>query len=395
MITLTLLLGRAHAFTPSEDGLYAVFDTSMGEFTTKLFFEETTQTVANFVSLAEGTRDWVRMSDGVLQSGAPYYDGLSFHRVIAGFMIQAGARTTGVGDRPGYSIYDEMIPGNSTFTMDRAGVLAMANTGERDSGGSQFFITVAAANHLNQKHTVFGEIVEGQSVVDAINAVDVVDPENENYVPVEDVLINSVTILREGAAAQAFDPQAYTFPTFEAAELTVLNRDADYALGVELGPLDRYLIYASADLASWANIGYVNRIFLDPGYEELSLGDTLPGGDRGFWRSIKSVYAPAPDMHGHSLEIRFEGSTADPLVFSFNSDYTGQFINSSSGSYDMYYYTWHEYGDGYVNFTAYVTDWPAIQVTLAPGESGDAQLYVNNNSVYENLNFTLIDPVVP
>ena len=142
-----------------ENGIYAKFNTSKGAITVKLTHDLTPGTVGNFVSLAEGN-----LENKVKPQGTPFYNGLKFHRVIPDFMIQGGCpQGTGTGD-PGYKFDDEF---HQDLRHDTPGVLSMANSGP-GSNGSQFFITHVATPWLDDKHTVFGNIIEGQKVVDAI-----------------------------------------------------------------------------------------------------------------------------------------------------------------------------------------------------------------------------------
>ena len=145
-------------------GLYARFATTEGTFTIRLFEDHAPKTVANFTELAQGTRD---PKTGKPGQSKPFYDGLIFHRVIAGFMLQGGdPEGTGRGG-PGYTFADEFDP---KLRFDRAGLLAMANRGP-GTNGSQFFITLAPTDWLNDKHTIFGEVVEGMDVVKKIGGV--------------------------------------------------------------------------------------------------------------------------------------------------------------------------------------------------------------------------------
>jgi peptidyl-prolyl cis-trans isomerase A (cyclophilin A) len=154
---------------------YAVFDTTEGQFKAKLFTDKAPNTVQNFVDLAEGKK-----------TGKPFYDGLVFHRVIPNFMIQGGCpEGTGRGG-PGYKFADEFHP---TLKHERKGMLSMANAGP-NTNGSQFFITVAATPWLDNKHSIFGEIVEGYDVVEKISKA----PSNAQDRPNKEVRINSLKI---------------------------------------------------------------------------------------------------------------------------------------------------------------------------------------------------------
>jgi peptidyl-prolyl cis-trans isomerase A (cyclophilin A) len=145
-------------------GLYARFVTTEGTFTIRLFEDHAPKTVANFAELAQGTRD---PKTGKPGQSKPFYDGLVFHRVIDGFMLQGGdPEGTGRGG-PGYTFADEFDP---KLRFDRPGLLAMANRGP-GTNGSQFFITLAPTDWLNDKHTIFGEVVEGMDIVRKIGSV--------------------------------------------------------------------------------------------------------------------------------------------------------------------------------------------------------------------------------
>ncbi|WP_327088425.1 peptidylprolyl isomerase [Nonomuraea sp. NBC_01738] len=174
-----------------SEKLIANLKTNHGLIRIKLFPELAPVTVANFVELAEGTRQWTHPETGE-KSNAPLYNGTIFHRVIPGFMIQGGDPLgQGIGG-PGYDFDDEIHAQNN---FNRPYLLAMANAGKRmgrGTNGSQFFITVSAQSHLNQGHTIFGEVIEGKNVVDAIAQV----PTGRQDRPSKDVVIESVTIDR-------------------------------------------------------------------------------------------------------------------------------------------------------------------------------------------------------
>ncbi len=168
-------------------GLYAHFDTTEGRFTVRFFEKEVPKTVANFVGLAEGTKEFRDPKTGAAAK-RPYYDGIVFHRVIAGFMIQGGDPLGQGYGGPGYNFADEFHP---SLRHERAGLLSMANAGP-NTNGSQFFVTLAPTPHLDNRHSIFGEVVEGLDVVKKIGKV----PTDRNDRPVKPVVMNTVTIER-------------------------------------------------------------------------------------------------------------------------------------------------------------------------------------------------------
>ncbi|EMQ95328.1 Peptidyl-prolyl cis-trans isomerase [Xanthomarina gelatinilytica] len=175
-----------------QDGLYAKFNTNKGEILVALEYKKTPGTVGNFVALAEG-----QMENSAKPQGRPYYDGLKFHRVIPDFMIQGGCpQGTGTGN-PGYKFDDEFHP---ELKHSGPGVLSMANAGP-GTNGSQFFITHVETPWLDNNHTVFGQVVTGQEVVDAIAQGDTIE---------------TLEIIRVGAEAEAFNA-IEAFRTFEGA----------------------------------------------------------------------------------------------------------------------------------------------------------------------------------
>jgi cyclophilin family peptidyl-prolyl cis-trans isomerase/FKBP-type peptidyl-prolyl cis-trans isomerase len=169
-----------------EDGIYAEFITNKGTFIVKLHHEQTPMTVANFVDLAEGKNSMVDEQ----YRDKPFYDGLVFHRVIKDFMIQGGdPMGTGSGG-PGYRFPDEIVP---ELKHDKKGILSMANSGPA-TNGSQFFVTVRPTPHLDGGHAVFGEVVKGLDIVEAISVV----PTAQGDRPVDPVVIEKLNIIRKG-----------------------------------------------------------------------------------------------------------------------------------------------------------------------------------------------------
>ncbi|MFZ5440907.1 MAG: peptidylprolyl isomerase [Myxococcota bacterium] len=165
--------------------LFATLKTNQGAITVKLFSKETPKTVQNFVGLATGEREWRHPATGEAKRGVPLYNGTVFHRVIPNFMIQGGDPLGNGTGTPGYNFEDEVSTGR---TFDRVGQLAMANAGP-NTNGSQFFITTSTPGYLNGKHTIFGEVVKGYEIVEAISKVP-----TQGSRPVQPVVIESITI---------------------------------------------------------------------------------------------------------------------------------------------------------------------------------------------------------
>ncbi len=201
VLALTLMIPAAaladgkmmKAATEGKD-LYATFNTSEGSFVVKLFSKDAPKTVANFVGLATGEKEWTDPRDGKKKTGAALYSNTICHRIIPGFMIQCGDPTgTGRGD-PGYRFEDEFQSGRK---FEKPGLLAMANAGP-GTNGSQFFVTVSTPNYLNNKHTIFGEVVTGYDQVEKISKV-ATQPGDK---PVKDVVIKSIEISEKAPAAK-------------------------------------------------------------------------------------------------------------------------------------------------------------------------------------------------
>lgn len=165
--------------------MIAIFETNKGTFKVKLFNEKAPLTVDNFVGLAEGTKEFTDPKTGKPTS-RPFYDGLVFHRVIPNFMIQGGDPLGNGTGGPGFRFKDEF---DKSLRHDKPGILSMANAGP-GTNGSQFFITVAATPHLNDRHTVFGEVIDGMDVVYAISKV----PTGPMDRPIEPVVIKTLKI---------------------------------------------------------------------------------------------------------------------------------------------------------------------------------------------------------
>jgi cyclophilin family peptidyl-prolyl cis-trans isomerase len=242
----------AHA-APVEDGLFAGFVTTQGEFWCRLEFTKVPRTVASFVSLAEGTRDWVDFKTAKVVR-RPFYSGIRFHRVIDDFMIQAGSPNGEGTDGPGYMFANEFHP---TLRHSKAGILSMANSGtnapnpSQGSNGSQFFVTVTNTPWLDDKHSVFGEVVEGMDIVYRISQV----PRDATDRPTTPVVIQEVRVLRNGAAAQAFDPATVVPPLPDVGVVPIALQDTPNALNLLIQSRTNHHQHAffGSDFQTWSS----------------------------------------------------------------------------------------------------------------------------------------------
>lgn len=198
ILILTLLLAAPLAFAqekkkPLPPGVYAHFQTSLGDFTCELYEKQSPVTVANFIGLAEGSKQYTDPRTHQKVTGKPYFDNTIFHRIIDGFMIQGGDPLGNGTGGPGYEFKNEKSP---DLKFDREGRLAMANAGP-DTNGSQFFVTLAPVAQLNNGYTIFGQVVEGMDVVHKLGKVQVkAGAGGERSSPVTTVTLKKVTIER-------------------------------------------------------------------------------------------------------------------------------------------------------------------------------------------------------
>lgn len=267
----------------AEDGLFAIFQTNRGSFTARLDYDKAPATVANFVSLAEGTRGWLDAATGALRK-QPFYSGITFHRVETGFMIQAGSPNGLDTDGPGYSFGDEFHP---VLGHDSAGVLSMANSGA-NSNGSQFFITLGATPWLDTKHSVFGRVVQGMDVVTAIGAVP-----TPVQAPEVVTTIESITISRIGTAAQAFDASAQGLPVLADAKPQILSDVGNLLLRFGRSTFSQYFISHSDNLTTWTYDAGLQDI-ATAAVSDYDVTSSFAGKSKQFYRVVKGSYSPQP-----------------------------------------------------------------------------------------------------
>lgn len=379
----TCIASMAKAFTPVEDGLYAVFDTSRGEFTARLHYEKAPTTVANFVGLAENTISSFDETDGSLLNKR-FYDGITFHRVVSGFVIQSGSRNGTGTDGPGYTIPDEMDP---DLLHSKAGILSMANTDRPNSGSSQFFITLEATPFLDGKHSVFGEIVEGMEVVSTIGGVATFDGK-----PVNDVVINSVAIVREGTLAEGFSPLDFQKASFGNEGVSQLfpqiqkNEGGARIVSLERTSQDDFFVFESSNLKDWSR---PLRVVPDaPDAESVSLALDNPDelGGRSYYRFARMSFLSEQGRPGNTLSFDLtviSGINYGPHRAVFGDD--GAAVLSGSGFEDLVgSYRWWDLGET----IQIAMEYPAplfysVQVYIKKGNlaSGTAFVFVNERAL--------------
>jgi cyclophilin family peptidyl-prolyl cis-trans isomerase len=273
LLALTVSMTSCKSKYPNlENGLYAEFVTNKGTFVAKFYFEATPLTVANFVELAEGKHEMVDSA----YTGKPYFNGLTFHRVIKDFMIQGGDPSGDGSGNPGYRFPDEIV---DTLKHTKKGLLSMANAGVA-TNGSQFFITLKETPWLDGKHTVFGEIVVGQEIVDSIGMVETTKPGDK---PVIAVVIQEVNIINKGVTVPSF--------TSEMEKIEAAKKERE----------DRLYRVAAATAR---------------GLNDLKeLADELPSGLKMFWRNKGDGVKPE---EGSKIHMNYSGFLDDGTLFDTN-----------------------------------------------------------------------------
>jgi cyclophilin family peptidyl-prolyl cis-trans isomerase len=278
---IVLLSGGAVCAVPSADGLYATLQTTMGDICFELYYTNAPQTVANFVSLAEGSRPWIDPRTTFI-SNEPYYNGIIFHRVVDGFMIQAGSPKKDGKDGPGYTFEDEFDP---ALRHNRPGIVSMANSGF-DSNGGQFFITVGATPLLDDVHSVFGAVVEGMHIVSNIAAV----ATNSVSRPLVDITITNAFITRNGFDAQQFEFAGRGLPEVLPLPMAI-SSDNGTKLSAGTAASSYQYVYSSTNLNDWSEA--ISQYWSEPSGNWVL---TASGETREFFRANRVSYTPNTNM---------------------------------------------------------------------------------------------------
>jgi len=310
----------------------------MGSFTCKLEYAVAPKAVANFIGLATGQRAWLDLPSGRARTNA-FYNGLIFHRVVPGFVIQAGSPNAQGTDGPGYVFPDEISP---SLRFTNTGILAMANSGT-NSNGSQFFITATNTSFLNDGYTIFGELAGGTNVVLAINQV----ATNGNSRPLTNVVIQNVAIRRIGTAAQAFDINAQSLPVVTNLLLKITNGAGQVSLSFSNRLYADNRLYAGTDLKTWT----ANLLGIEISSPITNTIYRPKDASLGFFSIAQVQYASstfAPKMvQSRKLVMTFTSGTSGVITNNFNSGTGGTYSytsgTTSSGTIDSYSWTQEAY----------------------------------------------------
>lgn len=332
-VLVAALLGgnlNVQAQYAGTNGIFAEFYTSLGNFTNRLEFTVAPKACANFIGLATGERAWLDLPSGMVKAN-PFFTGTTFHRVIAGFMVQGGSPNALGTDGPGYAFEDEFSP---ALRHNSFGVLSSANSG-LDSNGSQYFVTAEPTPWLDDVHTVFGKLFGGSNVVYAINHV----ATGLNDKPLTNVLVNSVVIQRIGAAAQAFDIHSQGLPLVTNLNLKISANGGVGSLVFSNRPYADNRLYTSTNLLNWSG----QQLAIEVGGTLTNVVLQSITGPKSFFRAAQiqyptSTFSPK-NLFGRILTITFTSGRSGVLVINFNSAGGGSYnYNSSPGN--LLGYSW-------------------------------------------------------
>jgi len=326
-IVVVLLTWRAAG---QANGIYADFTTSKGSFTCVLDYTNAPKAVANFIGLATGQKAWLDLPSGRVRTNA-FYDGLLFHRVIGGFMIQGGSPNGQGTDGPGYAFPDEF---KASLRFNSPGVLAMANSGPK-SNGAQFFVTVAPTTWLNDVHTIFGWLVSGTNVVTAISQVAV----DANSKPLTNVVIQHVAIRRVGTAAENFNINAQSLPVVTNLALKIANSGSKVALTFTNRQYADSRLYSTTNLSGWSP-ELLGILITAPTTNTVFRAKDVPKRFYSFAQIQypSSTFAPKT-VYGRRLVLTFSGG-ADVITVTFNTSGGGTYTYPPLADGTVTSYTW-------------------------------------------------------
>jgi peptidyl-prolyl cis-trans isomerase A (cyclophilin A) len=351
-LAVTGVLGLSTLIAVGQtSGIFADFTTSMGSFTCQLDFTNAPRTTANFIGLATGQHAWLDLPSGRARTNA-FYNGLTFHRVIAGFMNQGGSPNGQGTDGPGYAFTDEFSP---SLVFDSFGVLAMANSGP-NSDGAQFFITVAPFTSGNNVYSIFGRLTSGSNVVYAINHV----ATDANDKPLTNVVIQQVSIRRVGAAAQAFNIDAQGLPIVTNLPLRIATAASQVTLTFTNRQYADNRLYSTTNLpGAWTSAALGIEITTPFSNSVQQAKDA----SRCFYSMAQVQYASSTfvpkTIYRRTLTLNFTSGLSGTLTITFDSAGGGNYTFPSYSPGSVTSYSWTQ--DPYRGFL-----WPIYFSGLVP-----------------------------
>lgn len=327
---------------------------ALGTFRIQLHHDVTPRTVANFIGLATGERNWIDPSTGTIQTNKPYYDGLTFHRLIHTFMIQGGDPLgTGFGG-PGYGFRDEF---DLSLSHDEY-VISMANSGP-SSNGSQFFITLSAQYSLNDTHSVFGEVIDDATYPNSRALIDGFKssanfPTDGSNLPTTPITIDSVII--SGPDFAAFDINAWNLPTVEPVAIDSIDVNTttdDYSIDISRSTFSVYAVSHSSDLQTWTPFSADTLAHTDTTpASTLDVSEVSTGEPNQFYQAAVTHYASAPSglkgltidltltssIPSQTLSLSFTRNERSDNIPNYNNPRGTYTVGNSSGLIGLYYW---------------------------------------------------------
>lgn len=378
LLLVPALAGLATPVRAQDDGLYAVFQTSLGSFTCSLDHVRAPRTVANFVALAEGSNAWLNLNTGE-DLHTRFYDGTIFHRVVSNFVIQGGGQSAGGSFQgPGYSFRDEFSP---ELRHNTNGVLAMANAG-LNTQGSQFYITmVTNYSSGDDLYTIFGRVAAGMDVVQRINYVAV-----SNQRPVTDVVLSNVTIVRVGAEAAAFDCMAHGLPAAGGTEAGLERTAANWFVTFNRLTNSTYnLFYATNLWGAWNSGALAFQTNAQAG-SLVDVTELVTNAPARFFnvaqvRYPDPIYTPS-SVVGRAFHMLFRSSgTQFSQWLGENGTGSWRFVTTSgvTNSGAILFYAWSQaplYGQLYVAYDVLVPMLYTYAYDAAPPASNRMSQYI-------------------
>ncbi len=316
--------------------IYADFTVSsggsqLGTFRVLLEHEKAPRTCANFIGLASGKRPWIDVTNGAVRTNTPYYDGLTFHRLIHNFVIQGGSPNGQGNDGPGYTILDEYHP-DLRHSSDY--VLSMAKSNFPNTGGSQFFITLRATPELNDKHSVFGRVIDGTAIIDGFKN-SALFPTGGGDKPVTPIIMDSVVI--SGPSYAGFDLTAASLrlPHVGGTDMQITRNAAEATMTANFDrqPKTDYMFLQSPDLAAWSVLRHILSLDFEENHSLIITSRPEPS----YFLNLTTVgYGQIPNAPGDLVEgikiLRVKFVSGEYLDMAFDGMGEGSWFDSGSNA---------------------------------------------------------------